>query len=484
MKLRNFTCVSRQQAKQAQEEQQMNSVIRNGTRHPAIALAVGSGVLIALSLGGCADAPGNENDELVEFASTEQSITAAGDGLPGTDATAFAEAKAAFETQEEIEDGVGPVMNDIACVNCHLQGATGGASTKIERRFGRFVNGVFDDLANRGGSLRQLQTVGPFTGLNGASCNPPLEREPTEATVHNVGRLATPLFGAGLIDSLPDSAITVNQQNQPTGQRGTINRVTNLLPNPDDPGQTLNGTRVGRFGWKAGVASLAQFSADAYINEMGITTQHCIKGTSVLAFARESRPNGLANPAGCDDLAPPNGGAALGIPAETDDVVGSCAGGLSELQDDVDLFFVFMTRLAPAPRLAIDPNVNLQGGTVFNRIGCATCHLLRDYVTPSRPGNGVPGNFSFRPRTDFLVHDIGTGDSIGNDGDSVATTNRIRTAPLWGLHHRTLFLHDGRATSIEQAISFHRNQADGSRIAFNNLNASDRAAMLAAMKSD
>jgi CxxC motif-containing protein (DUF1111 family) len=241
---------------------------------------------------------------------------------------------------------------------------------------------------------------------------------------------------------------------------------------------------VGRFGWKAGVASLAQFSADAYINEMGITTQHCIRGNSVLAFARESRPNGVANPTGCDDLAPPNGGAAFGIPAETDDVVGSCAGGLSELQDDVDLFFVFMTHLAPAPRLPIDPNVNLQGGTVFNRIGCATCHLLRDYVTPSRPANGVPGNFSFRPRTDFLVHDIGTGDGIGNDGDSVATTNRIRTAPLWGLHHRTLFLHDGSANSIEAAIARHRNQADASRIAFNNLNASDRAAMLAAMRSD
>jgi len=462
----------------------MNSVIRSKTRHQASALAVGSGLIIALGLIGCADAPGDENDELVEFASTEQSITAVGDALPGTNAADFAEAKAGFESQEEITDGVGPVMNEFACVNCHSQGATGGASTAIERRYGRVSNGVFNGLANRGGSLRQLKTVGPFTGLNGARCNPPLEVEPPEATVHNVGRLATPLFGAGLIDSLSDSAITSNQANQPTGQRGTIVRTTNLLPNPNDPNQILNGSRVGRFGWKAGVASLAQFSADAYINEMGISTQHCIRGNSVLAFARESRPNGVANAPGCDDLAPPNGGGAFGIPAETDDVVGDCRGGVNELQDDVNLFFVFMTHLAPAPRTAIDPNINLQGGTVFNRIGCATCHLLRDYVTPSRPGNGVPGNFSFRPRTDFLVHDIGTGDGIGNDGDSVATTNRVRTAPLWGLHHRTLFLHDGSANSIEAAIARHRNQADGSRIAFNNLNASDRAAMLAAMRSD
>jgi CxxC motif-containing protein (DUF1111 family) len=121
---------------------------------------------------------------------------------------------------------------------------------------------------------------------------------------------------------------------------------------------------------------------------------------------------------------------------------------------------------------------------VFNRIGCASCHLLRDYVTPSRPANGVPGNFTFRPRSDFLLHDIGTGDGIGNDGDSVATTRLLRTAPLWGLHLRTSFLHEGSAATIEQAIGRHAGQATASRNAFNALNASDRNAMLAAMKSD
>lgn len=102
----------------------------------------------------------------------------------------------------------------------------------------------------------------------------------------------------------------------------------------------------------------------------------------------------------------------------------------------------------------------------------------------NRPANGVPGNFTFRPRSDFLSHDIGTGDFIGNDGDSVATTRRIRTAPLWGLHHRTKFLHDGRASSIEQAIAFHGGQAAASRDAFNRLGFSDRRAMLTAMRSD
>ncbi|HEU4732686.1 MAG TPA: di-heme oxidoredictase family protein [Kofleriaceae bacterium] len=430
---------------------------------------------------GCASEPADE--EVVAFTATEQAVTAvAGDPLPGTDPAAFDEAKTAFSTVEGIEDGVGPVFNERGCGVCHSLGAVGGAGVQIERRFGRFDNGIFSSLSNKGGSLRQLFTVGSFTGLNGQSCNVPVEVEPPEATVHNVGRLTTPLFGAGLVESIPDSVIAANATVQSSAVRGIVSRVKVLLPNPKDPNQTVGSTRVGRFGWKAGIATLAQFAADAYMNEMGITTQHCIAGQSILTFANESRPNGVAVPAGCDDLVPSHG--IPGIPDETDDVVGVCASGQTELQDDVGLFTDFMTFLAPAPRLPIDPNINLQGGTVFNRIGCAQCHLLKDYTTPSHPANGVPGNFTFRPRSDFLLHDIGTGDFIGNDGDSVATTRLIRTAPLWGLHHRTSFLHDGSASSIEQAIARHGGQAAASRSAFNALGTSDRNAMLAAMKSD
>jgi CxxC motif-containing protein (DUF1111 family) len=448
-------------------------------------LAVCGGVFITAGLGaGCAtqaEDQGQDNEE-VAFAATEQSITAAGDPLPGISAADFATALTAFGAVDEADEGLGPIFNEAGCGVCHSLGATGGAGVQIERRFGRFDNGRFNGLANKGGSLRQLFSLGKFTATNGTACNVPVESEPAEATVHNVGRLTTPLFGVGLIEALPDSAITVNAQNQAAGVRGTINRVPVLLTNPDDAGQAIGSTRVGRFGWKSGIATLAQFAADAYLNEMGVTTQHCIGGRSVLTFANESKPNGVPNKPGCDDLVVRDH--VDGIPDETDEIVGTCAPGQSQLQEDVEQFVAFMTFLAPAPRLAIDPNVNLRGGTVFNQVGCAQCHLLRDYVTPSRPGNGVPGNFSFRPRSDFLVHDIGTGDSIGNDGDSQATTNRIRTAPLWGLHLRTKFLHDGSATSIEQAIARHGGQATNARNAFNNLGAGDRNAMLAAMRSD
>jgi CxxC motif-containing protein (DUF1111 family) len=460
----------------------MSSDIRSRVRSQAKLLAVCSGVLISGAVGaGCATEPGV--DEEIAFNSTEQDLTAvAGDPLPGITAAAFAEAKDAFVTVEGLDDGLGPIFNEKACGNCHTQGAIGGAGVQIERRFGRIDStGRFDDLANKGGSLRQLFTVGSFTGSGGQACRAPLEVEPPETTIHNVGRLTTPLFGAGLIDAIPDSVIAANAAAQPSSVRGIISRVPVLLGNPSDPAQAIGTIRTGRFGWKAGIASLTQFSADAYVNEMGITTQHCVNGASIMTFGGESKPNGIAQPAGCDDRGP--GGP--GVPAGVDDGVGSCAGGLTEIQEDVELFADFMTFLAPAPRLAIDPAINLRGGTAFNNVGCAACHLLKDYVTPSHPANGVPGNFTFRPRSDFLLHDVGgLGDGIGNKGDSVATTKLMRTAPLWGLHHRTRFLHDGRAATIEDAIHAHGGQAAASVRAFDSLSSGDRSAMLTAMKSD
>jgi CxxC motif-containing protein (DUF1111 family) len=459
----------------------MSNVILSNVRH-AWALMVFGGALLSGSVGCAAE---SDDAEPVTFNSKAQDATiraVTGDPLAGITAADFATAKANFINAEAVGDGLGPIFNERACGNCHTQGAPGGAGVQIERRFGKTnADGTFNSLANEGGSLRQLMTLGSFTGANGQTCTVPLEHEPADATIHNVGRLTTPLFGAGLIDVIPDSVIVANASNQAAAVRGIVSRVKVLLPNPADSSQVLNGTKVGRFGWKAQIAALVQFSADAYVNEMGITTQHCIGGTSVLSFATESKPNGIAQPAGCDDLGP--GGP--GIPAGTDDGVGSCAGGLSEIQDDVDEFFKYMTFLAPAPRLAISQAVDIQGGTAFSNAGCADCHLLKDYTTPAHPANGVPGNFTFRPRTDFLLHDMGSlGDRIGNDGDSVATTRLMRTAPLWGLHLRKNFLHDGRATTITDAIHAHDGQALQSVRNFDALSTSDRNAMLSAMLSD
>src|SRR5262245_47810126 len=170
----------------------------NTTRKSAM-IALVAGAMIG---GGCEDL--QEEDLFVEQSAL------LGDRLPGgsTNDENFAKFKASFAAEEEIDEGLGPIFNAEGCAVCHDRGAIGGAGLQIERRFGRFVNGVFDPLANRGGSLRQLFTVGAFTGANGQSCNPPLEVEPAEATVRNVGRLTTPLFGLGLVDAMPDSFFT------------------------------------------------------------------------------------------------------------------------------------------------------------------------------------------------------------------------------------------------------------------------------------
>jgi CxxC motif-containing protein (DUF1111 family) len=401
------------------------------------------------------------------------SAIALGGHLAGITDADFQVALDNFNQIEGIGDGVGPVFNDVACGRCHTGGAAGGAGEQIERRYGRVTNGIFHDLSAEGGSLRQLQTLGTFN--NGTrTCTVPLESEPPDATVHNVGRLTTPLFGLGLVDAMPDSFFTQLVAAEPNGVRGTVNTAAVLIPNPVDTSQRIGTVRVARFGWKAGVSNLPTFAADAYKNEMGITTQHCFRGTSITAFATESAPNGTAVPAGCDDMAPAQP-AGNGVPAGTDDAVGSCANNLTELQEDVQNFITFMTFLAPPERDLSDLVAVNAGAIVFNQVGCNGCHVTTTFVTPNPAPNGVPGGFSFNPFSDFAVHDMGTlGDGIGNEGDTVAVTRRMRTAPLWGIRFRNHLLHDGRTPDVATAIRAHDGQAAAAAAAFNARNATDQ----------
>ena len=297
-----------------------------------------TGVALLFAASSCADVEGD----------TQSSDNAAlGDALPGTNGTTFAAAKANFAAQEGAPDGLGPIFNERSCMLCHQTGAVGGAGENIERRYGTLTNGVFDPLANTGGSLRQLFSLGVFTVGNGQNCQSGADANPAPGATIFAGRVTTPLFGLGLVDSLPDSAFDTLASREPAAIRGIVNRVATALPNPLDPAQTTGGTRVGRFGWKAGVPNLGQFSADAYLNEMGITTSSCIRGTPNLAFATENRANRAPTNAiinGCPDDQ---------VPGTDDDLAeetNNCAGGVNELQDDVANFTFFMAHLAPPCR--------------------------------------------------------------------------------------------------------------------------------------
>jgi CxxC motif-containing protein (DUF1111 family) len=419
--------------------------------------------ILALPLAaGCSDLIGD---------STSQDNFALGDALPGVNATTFAAAKANFGLTETQGDGLGPIFNERSCGACHGAGALGGAGQNIERRYGTLTNGVFNGLGNTGGSLRQLFGIGGFNPSPGLNCQSGTDANPAPGATIFAGRVTTPVFGAGLVEQIPDGTIQGIAAAQPASIRGVVTFDTIHLTSGSF---TRGSSRVNRFGWKNVHASVADFAADAYLNEMGITTDHCAGGQVVRDFATENRANRTPTNAvinGCpDDMVP---GTDDSVAEETN----NCAGGLTEVQDDVANFAFFMRALA-APTRAID-NSNGRGLTEFNREGCNGCHVTTTFtVTLNGRSN------SFQPFSDFLKHDMGSlGDGIGNDGDSVAVTRQMRTAPLWGLHFRNGLLHDARTSDRSAAIRAHAGQGAAAAAAFNAATSAQRSDLLLFLSS-
>lgn len=351
-------------------------------------------------------------------------------GLTEDEKARFAAGREVFVETETVADGVGPVFNDDSCGACHSTPAIGGGSDRIETRFGRRARGAFDPLAGLGGSLIQEQGI----GRQGA-CDFVGETVPSEANVR-AGRRSTPLFGLGLVDALSDATLTELAARQRARTPATAGRARLVA-------DAVSGEqRIGRFGWKAQVPSLLHFAGDAYLNEMGITSPF---------FPDESCPQGDCSALRCDPVADPEDDGA-----------------------DLFLFADFMAFLAPPPRADGARRQVADGRRVFERVGCADCHL------PSlRTGwHEVEAlrEREFAPYSDFLLHDMGTlGDGIAQDG---AGPREMRTAPLWGLRALTTFLHDGRALTIEAAILAHDGQGAVARDRFRALRPDDRRALL------
>jgi CxxC motif-containing protein (DUF1111 family) len=356
--------------------------------------------------------------------------------LPGLTPAQLADFKnglAEFSSVETIEEGLGPVFNGKSCAECHAMPSAGGSEPNQgvarETRISRIFNGRFDPLdgsvsVDRGGQLLQQRAI----RLQGCKLNG--EVVPPEATLVSI-RLSQQLFGAGLMEAIPDSTILGNGSN---GGRA------NFVLNPD-----TGTTELGRFGWKAQVATLHQFAGDAYLNEMGITNP---------TFRQENRPKGQTIPPGCDTVADPE-----------DDGSG------------VTAFTNFMRFLAPAPRGVITPQVQ-RGEEVFSQIGCASCHVPTMMTGPNSVAalSKKPVNLF----SDLLLHDIGTGDGIEQEQ---AKGNDFRTAPLWGLSRRDRFMHDGSSSKIQDAILRHRAEAQNALSGFVGLPQSDLDALLAFLDS-
>lgn len=247
-------------------------------------------------------------------------------------------------------------------------------------------------------------------------------------------RIAPQLAGTGLIDAIPESAILDNQSRQ-AALSGPIKGYANHVW--DARSQEV---RVGRFGWKANVATLAHQTAGAFVGDMGVTSS---------LF-----PDEACTPVQKDCLTAPRGGEAPGRP-EIDD-------------DTFDNVVFYQSTLAPAARRnARDPDV-LEGQKAFAQAQCGVCHTP-SYVTAKGP---FPNLSSPRadaqriwPYTDLLVHDMGEA-LADHRPDFQAGGRHWKTPPLWGIglirevngHQR--LLHDGRADGVLEAILWHGGEAE------------------------
>src|SRR4029079_14312667 len=260
-------------------------------------IALAAAAVLPLAVTSCSD--------LTDDSVTSQDNAALGDAIPGTNATAFAAAKNNFALTETQQDGLGPIFNERSCSACHANGAIGGAGQQVERSYGTLTNGVFNGLANTGGSLRHLVGIGGFNPSPGVNCQSGTDANPAPGATIFAGRGTTPTFGLGLVERIPDGTIQGIAAAQPASIRGVA--VTNQIHLSD--GQFTRGqTHVSRFGWKNVPASLADFAGDAYLNEMGITTTRCARESVVRDLApanRASRAGPSAFINGCpDDMVP------------------------------------------------------------------------------------------------------------------------------------------------------------------------------------
>ncbi len=344
-----------------------------------------------------------------------------------TDQATFDANKDAFDEVEQIADGLGPVYNAQSCRECHQNPVTGAISQITELRAGHFNGVTFVDQA--GGSLNNDRAID-------ASIQ---ERIPAGNEVRTF-RTSLNTLGDGFVESISNTDLANNVAAQPAGQRGTLIAVAVF----EAPGQT----RTGRFGWKDQQASLVSFSADAYVNEMGITsdlqpTENTSVGNSVAAFDTVPDPEDAGNV-------------------------------------DVQAFADFMRATKAPPRGPINASVT-NGNNLFNAIGCNICHTPQFTTAPAGTvinGGAITvsaalGNKTIRPFSDFALHDVGTGDGIVQNGGQ-GSRNQLRTPPLWGMRTRDRLMHDGENVNRNESILRHAGQANGIIATYNGLAAAQK----------
>ena len=428
----------------------------------------------------------------------------AGRPLPGLspEELAFFEASRDFFAEVEgIPDGLGPRLNLDGCASCHIHPVAGGTSPAINPQVAfatsegkrnvvpSFIteNGPIREarfVRNRDGSpdgaVHQLFVITGHADARG--CNIRQPDFAAEVARNNViFRIPTPVFGLGLVEGVTDASLEANlaanaNQKRSLGISGRLNR------NPND------GTTT-RFGWKAQNKSLLLFSGEAYNVEQGITSE-------LFPQELELDPN-------CDFAPDPDS------PTPLTPAVPTTGSPSADFQSDIIMFAAFMRLIGPAipassSAVAQAPSSTItvasaaanvasvlpsaagsttgsatstastsptatvaRGRQVFGNVGCAACHTVS--LTTGRSSITGQSNVTFQPFSDFALHDMGDG-LADRVSQGLANGREFRTAPLWGVGQRILFLHDGRTNDLVEAIRQHASRGSEANEVIQNYN--------------
>jgi CxxC motif-containing protein (DUF1111 family) len=343
-----------------------------------------------------------------------------------------------FEESEPIEEGLGPVYNAQSCAECHQNPVTGAISQVTELRAGHFDGFNFKD--HPGGSL-----------INDRAIDAAIQERVLGGNEVRTFRTSLNTLGDGFVECVDSNTFVAISNSQPPGMRGQFIEVPVL--------EAGGLTRGGRFGWKNQHASLVSFSADAYLNEMGITSplqpkDNTSNGRPVDAFDKVPDPE--------DDGA------------------------------DVEVFASFMRATKAPPRdeeLAATPDAKA-GSLLFDQIRCNICHVRNITTLPAgsvinRGAFTVPealGDKIIHPFGDFLLHNVGTGDGIVQNGGQ-STRNKLRTAPLWGVRTRGRLMHDGATVNRNEAILRHAGEATSVINSYRNLTTNQKNQLITFLNS-
>ncbi|WP_259663804.1 di-heme oxidoreductase family protein [Rhizobium bangladeshense] len=396
----------------------------------------------------------------------------------------------------QASDGLGPLFNARSCMSCHVNDGRGKppeggpSATSMFLRLARaaktpeeekaianadivnFPDSVYghqlQDLAVPGLAAEGRMAIsyreekvtlgdGEVVSLrrpNYAATN--LAYGPLDAATTISARMAPAMIGLGLIAAIPEADISAHADPDDADGDGISGKAAIVRD------RRSGKIALGRFGWKAQNATVRDQSADAFANDIGISTP--------------DRPDAHGDCTSAEEKC-----------LEMQTGVQKRLGEEEAPGPILELVTFYSENLAvPARRKASFPRT-LQGKRLFYETGCISCHVPK-FVTRRDTANKAQSFQLIWPYSDFLLHDMGDGLADGQQV-GLASGREWRTPPLWGIgltrtvSGHSFFLHDGRARDLTEAILWHGGEAERARNAFSSLSRDDREALITFLES-